>query len=69
MVFDERMLVKYIGKSNPMGFIQDTIYEIIITQKKHGYEIAALYDTTHNHEVNLFIIHGSMKSVEHNWDV
>jgi hypothetical protein len=25
MVFDERMLVKYIGKSNPMGFIQDTI--------------------------------------------
>lgn len=69
MVFDERMLVKYIGKSNLMGFIQDTIYEVIITQKKHGYEISALYDTSHNHEVDLFITYTSMISVEQNWDI
>ena len=69
MVFDQRMLVKYIGKSNPMGFIQDTIYEVIITQKKHGYEITALYDTTHGHEVNLFAPYSSEKSVLQSWDI
>ncbi|WP_395546885.1 MULTISPECIES: hypothetical protein [unclassified Lacrimispora] len=70
MVFNERMLSTYKGKSNAMGFIKGHIYEIEIEQMKHGYEVSVFYDTILNHELKrLNVPYSSESSLKSNWDL
>ena len=45
MVTDERLLARYIGGKNSFGFVNGRIYESVIEEKKHGYELSTYYDT------------------------
>ena len=70
MVFNENCLSEYIGKSNTMGFTNGHIYEVIVEQKKHGYELSVLYDTTVNHEVKrMNVPYSSESSLKKNWNL
>lgn len=69
MTLNKNLLSKYIGNTKLTGIDKDTIYEIIISENKHGYDLNVLYDTDRKHEVNKMIVYASEKSISHNWEI
>lgn len=69
MELNKYYLSKYIGKTKLIDITQGNVYEIVISENKHGYNLDILYDVTSDIRVKKMFTYSNESSIRKNWEI
>jgi len=69
MELNRHYLSKYIGNTKLIGITKGNIFEIVITENKHGYNVDIVYDVTSNIKIGKMFTYSNENSIKNNWEV
>lgn len=69
MELNKHYLSKYIGNTRLIDITKGNIYEIIIFENKHGYDVNILYDVTSDIKINKMFTYSNENSIKRNWEL